>query len=175
MDALRQAGTQICATEKSSLGRSSIRPIKQACMKGRYMPCYDWSLEPKEGKTSIRSTVSMQFDLETNFYACWSLVSEHIPTYSEVLEMPKGIPNGEKCQSLSKYKDGVYLLHFKRAKLVNGCWNKTIPDKYLKKENGEVIAYEKLGNVYQEKGRARSMVDGRCLWDKVSMNWKCSF
>jgi hypothetical protein len=88
-----------------------------------------------------------------------------------VLEMPKG----EKCLSLSKYKDGVYSLHFKRAKLVNGCWNKTIPDKYLKKENGEVIAYEKLGNAFQEKGRAQSMVDGRCLWGKGSINWKCSF
>ena len=101
----------------------------------------------------------------------WSLVSVHISAYSDVLEMPKG----EKCQSLSKYKDGVYSLHFKRAKLVNGCWNKTIPDKYLKKENGEVIAYEKLGNAFQEKGRAQSMVDGRCLWGKGSINWKCSF
>ena len=87
--------------------------------------------------------------------------------------MPKGTPNGETCWSLSKYKDDKYLLHFPKAKLENGCWNKQIPDKYLKKENGEIIGYEKLGGVYQEK--ARSMVEGRCLWGKGIINWKCSF
>ena len=53
--------------------------------------------------------------------------------------------------------------------------NKQIPDKYLKKENGEIIGYEKLGGVYQEKEMARSMVEGRCLWGKGIINWKCSF
>lgn len=89
--------------------------------------------------------------------------------------MPKGIPNGETCRSLSSYKDGIYLLHYPKAKLEDGCWNKQIPGKYLKKENGEIIGYEKLGEVYQEKGRAQSMVEGRLLWGKGGRNWKCSF
>ena len=78
--------------------------------------------------------------------------------------MPRGIPNGETCRSLSSYEDGIYLLHYPKAKLEDGCWNKQIPDKYLKKENGEIIGYEKQGGVYQEMGRARSIVEGRLLW-----------
>ena len=62
--------------------------------------------------------------------------------------MPKGIPNGETFRSLSNYKNDKYLLYFPKAKLENGCWNKQIPDKYLKKENGVIIGYEKLGGVY---------------------------
>ena len=89
--------------------------------------------------------------------------------------MPRGIPNGETCRSLSSYEDGIYLLHYPKAKLEDGCWNKQIPDKYLKKENGEIIGYEKQGGVYQEKGRARSIVEGRLLWGKSCRNWKCSF
>ena len=89
--------------------------------------------------------------------------------------MPKGIPNGETCRYLSNYKDGKYLLHFTKAKLENGCWNKQIPDKQLKKGNGEIIGHEKLGGVYQEKGRARYMAEVRCLRGKGSINWKCSF
>ena len=130
------------------------------------MPCYDWSLESKEGKKSIRSTVSIRFRF-------WSKRKLALAGCYGLKQMPKGIPNGETCWSLSKYKDGKYLLHFPKAKLENGCWNKQIPDKYLKKENGEIIGYEKLGGVYQEK--ARSMVEGRCLWGKGIINWKCSF
>ena len=89
--------------------------------------------------------------------------------------MPRGIPNGETCRYSSNYKDGKYLLHFTKAKLENGCWNKQIPDKQLKKGNGEIIGHEKLGGVYQEKGRARSMVEGRRLWGNGGVNWKCSF
>jgi hypothetical protein len=55
---------------------------------------------------------------------------------------------------LSKYKDVKYLLHFGSATLENGCWNKRIPDKYLKKkQEGEIIGYEKVGGVYKVKGR----------------------
>jgi hypothetical protein len=76
---------------------------------------------------------------------------------------------------LSSYKDGKYLLHYPKAKLENGCWNKQIPDKYLEKKNGEIIGYKKLGSVYKEKGRAASIKEGRYLWGKGGTNWKCSF
>ena len=33
------------------------------------------------------------------------------------------------------------------------------PDKYLQKENGGIVGYEKLAVVYKKKGRARSMVE----------------
>ena len=76
--------------------------------------------------------------------------------------MPKGIPNGETCWSLSKYKDGKYLLHFPKAKMENGCWNKQIPDKYLKKENEEIFGYENW--VASTKKR-----EGRDLWSRVGV------
>ena len=33
----------------------------------------------------------------------------------------------------------------------------------------------KLASVYKEKGRARSMVEDRCLGGTLDINWDCSF
>jgi hypothetical protein len=89
--------------------------------------------------------------------------------------MPKGIPNGESCRSLSNYQDGKYLLHARNATLENGCWNNTIANKFLVVQKGEIIGYERVDGVNKEIGRQGSMVQGRCLWGSGGRNWKCSF
>ena len=126
-----------------------------------------FGIKSRKNQASVQPfRCGFNFDEERNYAVC---------LLSSLSQMLKGFSIGKRCQPLSNSKDGKYVLHFPKAKLENGCWNKQIPDKYLQKENGEIIGYEKLAGVYKEKGRVRSMIEDRSLGGTLGINWNCSF